>query len=90
MESLPTLLCPLKLPGQLRVLGGDHDSRSPVSPMLNQASDPATEPILLVAKVCHHRASPEQQQRAQIRDSRLGNAAQPLFAAAAMLSPASG
>ena len=73
-------------PGQSQVLGGDGDRRFPVAASFNQISGPTTESVLLVAESGENGPGAHDEQAAQVGVARLGDPAQPGFAATAVLA----
>ena len=72
-------------PAHSGVLGGDGDHGLPVAAPLRQRSGPAADRIALVLGGGQHRPCAEHQQAAQVRVTGLGDTAQALLAARAVL-----
>lgn len=73
-------------PCQPQVLGGNGDRCFPVTPSLNQVSGPTTEAVLLLAESGENGSGAHDEQTAQVGIARLGDSAQPGFAATAVLA----
>src|SRR5512139_1115231 len=85
--SQPEILAKLQhCPRQPRILGGDRHRSAPVAASFDQTARPPTEPVLLVAEPGQDGACAHDQQAAQVAVASLGNAPEPLLAAAAVLT----
>ena len=75
-----------RCPRQPRILGGDGNDRFPVAAPFNEAPCPATEAILLVAKAVEDSTRTHDQQAPEVAVTGLGDAPEPGFSTAAVLT----